>query len=274
MAGSSIQVSIIVPAYHEAANIPSLTERLFKALGPSEQKSTELIIVDDNSMDGSEENVKKLISKGYPIRIIVRKTERGLSSAVLRGFLEAKGDVLICMDADLQHPPESVPDMIKSIRDQDKSKIEFAIGTRYPSDSSVRIDENWAWYRKFISNGARMLSRPLSPLSDPMTGFFAIRKDIFRQHLASINPVGFKIALELFVKCNIKNHAEIPIQFGIRTAGSSKLTGKVMFHYLKHLRDLYYFRYPFTKFAFPIGILFLFWIFSWVSMKLLLLYYR
>lgn len=263
----AVETSIIVPAYKEAANIPPLVERVFKALGPGKQAKAELIIVDDNSGDGSEEAVQKLAKKGYPVRIIVRKTERGLSSAVIRGFLEAKGEVLICMDADLQHPPESVPDMIKSMQ-----KKQFSIGTRY-AGGKMQADENWAWYRRVISKGARLLARPLTPLSDPMTGFFSIRKDLFLEHLGQINPVGFKIALELFVKCNIQEHSEVPIAFGVRTAGSSKLSGKVMLYYVKHLRDLYYFRHPITKHAFPIAAILVLWFASWVFMRLMTLYY-
>jgi dolichol-phosphate mannosyltransferase len=105
---SSTQVSIIVPAYKEVGNVVPLTERIFRAIDDSAKKSkisrnnVELIIVDDNSCDGTEEKVQSLREKGYPIRIVVRKNEKGLSSAVLRGFQEAKGDYLLCMDADLQ----------------------------------------------------------------------------------------------------------------------------------------------------------------------------
>lgn len=101
-----IETSIIVPTYKECSNLEPLTERIFKALkSNSLDKSTEVIIMDDNSNDGSEETVNKLASKGYNVRIIVRKTERGLSSAVLAGFIAATATTnLICMDADLQHP--------------------------------------------------------------------------------------------------------------------------------------------------------------------------
>jgi dolichol-phosphate mannosyltransferase len=268
-----VQTSIIVPAYKEVDNLTPLVERVFKALdanGGKGKDTTEMIIVDDNSGDGSEEAVKKLAKDGYPVRIIVRKTERGLSSAVLRGFLEAKGDILICMDADLQHPPESVPDMIQEMaKPKGKDIPEFAIGTRYADGETMEV-ENWAWYRQIISKGARLLARPLTPLSDPMTGFFAIKRDVLLNYIDTINPVGFKIALELFVKCHVQHHAEIPIEFGMRLSGSSKLTGKVILYYLKHLRDLYYFRYPVTKYAFPIGVAMIFWAASWILMQILL----
>jgi dolichol-phosphate mannosyltransferase len=207
----------------------------------------------------------------------VRTKERGLSSAVLRGFNESRGEYLICMDADLQHPPESVPAILakmdtsiqlqpvgdealqprsKPKRQQlngddysDKKEIEFVIGTRYfqSSDPSVvSIDKDWPLYRRVISSGARMLARPLTPLSDPMTGFFGLRRDVFQRANRSgiINPIGFKIALELYVKCRVRLHAEIPIIFGVRVHGESKLSSKVIFGYLRHLRELYDFVFP------------------------------
>jgi dolichol-phosphate mannosyltransferase len=98
--------SIIVPAYKEKLNLRPLTTRIFTAFADSESpiapENVELIVVDDNSGDGSVEEVDSLYNEGYNIRIIVRTTERGLSSAVVRGFKEAKGDAMICMDADLQ----------------------------------------------------------------------------------------------------------------------------------------------------------------------------
>lgn len=121
---SECDVSIIVPTYKECANLRPLTERVFAALG--RDANAELIIVDDNSRDGSAEAVADL-QRTYPnVRIIVRTDERGLSSAVLRGFADANGRLLICMDADLQHPPESLPDMIGVLQNAD-----FVIGTRY-----------------------------------------------------------------------------------------------------------------------------------------------
>jgi dolichol-phosphate mannosyltransferase len=228
-------IAVVVPAYKEAQNITPLTERLFAAL-----KNCCLIIVDDNSCDGSKEIVDKL-SKKYPIEILVRTKERGLSSAVLHGFNYAAKkplvETLVCMDADLQHPPESLPDMIAAL-----SKEKFAIGTRYAGNNS--IDKNWPLYRRVISGTARLMARPLTPLSDPMTGFFAIEKNLYLKSAHLANPIGFKICLELYVKCNVKSHAEVPIVFGVRAAGESKLSGKVIINYVKHLIELYWHSMP------------------------------
>jgi len=236
-----IEFSIIVPTYREVANIKPLTTRLFAALkssGNNKVDKTELIIIDDNSNDGTEAQVQNLSSDGYPIQIFVRKTERGLSSAVLRGFQEAKGRYLLCMDADLQHPPEKVPEMLQLLQRPD---IEFVIGTRY-GGKEFSVDREWPLYRQIISKGARLIARPLTPLSDPMSGFFGIRRDVY-ERATNVSPLGFKIALELFTKARVKKHAEVPIIFGLRTAGESKLTGKVVVHYLRHLAQLYPFVY-------------------------------
>ena len=101
-----IQYSVVVPAFRENGNIRPLVTRIFAALkridSPVPAEQTEVIIVDDNSRDGSVETVQALQQEGYNVRIIVRTTERGLSSAVVRGFQEAAGDSMLCMDADLQ----------------------------------------------------------------------------------------------------------------------------------------------------------------------------
>jgi dolichol-phosphate mannosyltransferase len=126
--------------------------------------------------DVSEEVVNACRKNAYNCRIIVRTTERGLSSAVLRGFNEAASTskYLICMDADLQHPPEKVPELLQALIDG----APFVLGTRYAPGTSV--DASWPVYRRVISAGARALARPLTPLSDPMSGFFGMQAPLYR----------------------------------------------------------------------------------------------
>ncbi|KAJ3199578.1 dolichol-P-mannose synthesis, partial [Clydaea vesicula] len=231
--------SVIVPTYKECNNLKPLTERLFNSLQKYNlDKSTELIIVDDNSNDGSKELIDQL-SKYYNVKILVRTKERGLSSAVLHGFSNANAsEVLICMDADLQHPPEKVVELIKSLKEN-----EFVIGTRYAGGNS--IDKDWPVHRRVISSGARLLVVPLKPMKKQISGFFGIQKKILQKTgIKKINPIGFKICLEVYVKCNIKKHAEVPIVFGVRTEGESKLSSKVIVNYLKHLFELYTYQMP------------------------------
>ncbi|KAH9950767.1 nucleotide-diphospho-sugar transferase [Amylocystis lapponica] len=240
----STQYSVIVPAYKEATNLYPLVTRIFAALrrsdSPVPAPLVEVIVVDDNSRDGSVEAVHALQQEGYNVRIIVRTTERGLSSAVVRGFQEALGDNMLCMDADLQHPPEYVPQMLASL----SPASQFVLGTRYAKGHAGAVDKDWPLYRRVISNGARMLALPLTPASDPMTGFFGIRKESFMK-ARNLNASGFKIALDLLVKAHIPPHAiaEVPFAFGLRAAGESKLDSKVMLRYLEQLAELYWFKY-------------------------------
>ncbi|SCU83644.1 LADA_0C12684g1_1 [Lachancea dasiensis] len=249
----AIENSVIVPAYHEKLNIQPLTTRLFAALGTTGSKTTELIFVDDNSKDGSVEEVEALQKQGYNVKIIVRTDERGLSSAVLKGFRDAQGQYLVCMDADLQHPPESVPQLLDVLRNH-----AFVLGTRYAP--GVGIDKDWPLYRRVISSGARMMARPLTTASDPMSGFFGLQKKyLLETHAQDINAQGFKIALDLLVKLPLpKNEAigEVPFSFGVRTEGESKLSGKVIVQYLQQLQELYVYKFG----ANNLVLFFVFWL--------------
>lgn len=231
---SNIKHSIVVPTYRERDNIRPLVTRVFAAL--KDRTAAEIVLVDDNSQDGTDGVVDKLKSEGYNVVLIVRTDAKGLSSAVLRGFEEAKGHSLVVMDADLQHPPEAVQRLFDAL---DDPTTPFALGTRY--GPGVEMDKNWPIYRRIISWGARLLARPLTSASDPMTGFFGIRKELF-QRSAPLNPTGFKIALELLLKAPIppRGIAEVPFSFGTRSVGESKLSSKVMFRYVGQLYTLYW----------------------------------
>jgi len=234
---TDILATVVVPCYKEGGNVIPLVERVFASIDESKsftRKNTELLFVDDNSNDGTVEKVQSLASSGYPVRVIVRKIERGLSSAVLEGFNQAKGRYLLCMDGDLQHPPESVPLLLNVLHGDNK---EFVIGTRY--GAGVAIDKNWPLYRQVISKTARLMARPLTPLSDPMTGFFGITREAYERSEGRANKKGFKICMELYVKARIRSHGEVPFSFGVRTEGESKLSGKVIVHYLQQLKELY-----------------------------------
>ena len=243
----TVSFSIIVPAYKEQGNLEPLTKRVTAAMEKTgrDRSTFEIIIVEDNSRDGSEETVTALQGEGYPVAIIVRTKERGLSSAVLAGFAAAKSEFILCMDADLQHPPEYVPKMFEALA---QPGIEYTLGTRYAA--GVAIDKDWPLHRRVVSWGARILARPLTPLSDPMSGFFALKKGVLNRGLSQVSPIGYKIALELFVKCRVRNFNEVGFSFAARTIGESKLTGKVIVHYLKHLRTLYGFKFGFLFIVF------------------------
>jgi dolichol-phosphate mannosyltransferase len=186
--------------------------------------------MDDDSADGSVEVVE---NSGYDFaRIIVRKQNRGLSPAVIDGLRLAKNPVLVCMDCDLSHPTEKIPAMILALA----SGQQMVLGSRYVPGGSTGDD--WGLFRWLNSRVATLLARPLTNVKDPMSGFFAIRKSDF-EHARDLNPVGYKIALELIVKCGFENVGEIPIAFSNRVYGESKLTLKEQLKYIKHLRRLY-----------------------------------
>ena len=232
----SSMISVIVPTYKEAENIPSLAERIDRAMATM-NRPYELIIVDDDSGDGTDKCVRDLASAGFPVSLIGRKDERGLSSAVIRGFQEAKGRYLVCMDADLSHPPEAIPALVRSL---DEPGVDFALGSRYVPGGST--DEDWGIFRWLNSKVATWLAVPFTRVKDPMSGFFALKRDVF-QRAEDLNPIGYKIGLELIVKCRCGKTREIPIHFAKRQFGESKLSLVQQLNYIRHLRRLANFKY-------------------------------
>ncbi len=230
-------VSIIVPALNEADNIPLLIPQLAEALAAAEL-SYEVIIVDDASRDRTPDVCAEL-AKTYPIRLIVRQEPKyGLSGAVLHGIGESEGKTLVVMDADLQHPPQRVPALLAALNDG----ADFALGSRYVPGGST--DDQWTFFRKINSWAATFLARPFAGrVRDPMSGFFALRRSTF-DRAERLTPLGYKIALELMCKCRVKEVREVPIHFGLRTKGESKLNLKQQFRYLEHLSRLYDFTFP------------------------------
>lgn len=226
-------ISIIVPTYQERENIPHLIERIRK-LKDSQGLELELIFMDDNSRDGSVEAVAEA---GLDwVRLIEREGERGLSPAVIDGFRAAKNPILVCMDCDLSHPPEAIPQMVLAL----SSGQQFVIGSRYVPGGST--DDDWGFLRWLNSQVATLMARPLTRAKDPMSGFFAFRKADF-QRAQELNPVGYKIGLELIVKCDFRNVGEVAIHFTDRLYGESKLSFKEQLKYLQHVRRLYIHRF-------------------------------
>jgi len=224
-------LSIIVPTYKEVENIEMLVESITNVMKKHE-KQYEIIIVDDNSNDGSHAIVCDLKQAGHPVKIIIRKDERGLSSAVLRGFKEARGDLLACMDADLSHPPKALPDLIGALEDP---TIDFVIGSRYVKGAST--DGNWGLFRWINSKLATLMASPFTKVKDPMAGFFMLPKQVFKKK-RQLNPIGYKIGLELIVKCGCESIREIPISFVDRKYGQSKLNLREQWNYIRHIKRL------------------------------------
>ena len=233
-------VSVVVPTYQEVQNLRPLVMRINGAMRKA-KRSYEIIVVDDDSRDGTDRAVKELRELGHPIRLITRVGERGLSSAVIRGFSEANGEALVCLDADLSHPPEAIPMMLERFGE---TRVDFVIGSRYVPGGST--DEGWGPMRWINSKVATALARPLTSLKDPMSGFFSIPKTVYEK-AAPLNPIGYKIALELIVKCNCSNIREIPIHFAQRQFGESKLSLAERMNYLRHLSRLLGFKFKYGR---------------------------
>lgn len=236
------QLSVVVPTFQEADNLAVLVPRLSQVMA-SHGIDGEIIVVDDNSPDDTVDVIRKL-SESYPVRLIVRTNERGLSSAVIAGMRAAEGGVLLCMDADLSHPPEDVPRLYQAVIESNCSEKSprFAIGSRYVAGGST--ESGWGLGRWLNSKVATLLAWPLASVSDPMAGFFAMSRDDFWKASSSLDPIGYKIALELLVKTNTLRAVEIPIEFKNRLHGESKLSLREQLNYLRHLARLYRFRFP------------------------------
>ena len=226
-------ISIIVPTFREAENIPVLLEKIDDNM-KSSNLPYEIIIVDDDSQDGIVDKIDRL-KNNYNVKIVVRKKERGLSSATLTGFRAAAGDILVVMDADLSHPPEKIPELVRPILG---NCSQFVLGSRFVGGGSTPY---FNIYRKFNAFISKILARPLINVKDPMAGFFAFPKSILK-NIKNINPLGFKIALEIMVKCSPKHIVEIPIHFQERLYGESKLSLKEQLKYLIHLKRLYQYK--------------------------------
>lgn len=227
------RITVIVPTYKEAENLPLLIDRVAK-VRDAHNLDIDMLIMDDNSCDGSVELVRSRAEKW--VQIIVRTADRGLSAAVLDGLRRAQGDWLVCIDADLSHPPEALPEMLRRLVEG----ADFVIGSRYAPGGTTSDD--WGFLRWLNSRVATLLARPLTTSRDPMAGYFALARSTFESG-QDFNPIGYKIGLELIVKCGCQRVVEVPIHFGDRQFGESKLTLKQQLLYLQHLRRLYIFKY-------------------------------
>jgi len=226
-------IDVVVPTFREARNISLLIERL-DVLRRSHALRLHLTIVDDNSGDGTEETIQRL---NLPwVSLIVRTTDRGLSSAVLEGLRRTSGDTIIVMDADLSHPPEAIPRML----DELGKGSDFVVGSRYAEGGVT--DDNWGMFRWLNSRVATLLARPFTAIKDPMSGFFALQRVTYSKAVF-LNPIGYKIGLELLVKCQCTRIREVPIAFADRIHGVSKLSLREQLRYLQHIRRLFLYKY-------------------------------
>lgn len=227
-----MKLSVVVPTYREAENLPHLARALAAALG---ECGYEVIIADDDSQDGTDK-ICEALARDYPLRLLSRKQNPGLAAAVIDGIAAARGELVAVMDADLSHPADKIPEMTALL---ESGEADFVIGSRYIQSGSVAAD--WSRVRRLLSWVATLFVRPLVSVRDPMSGFFALKKSAMP---GGLSPVGYKIGLEILVKAGFTRLREVPIHFRDRRYGESKLTIREQVNYLRHLGRLYRFRYP------------------------------
>ena len=219
-------VSIVIPTYNEAENIERLVEGISK-LG----LDAEIVIVDDSSPDGTGEIAEELKKRYKNLQVLHRKTEKGLASAVVKGFKAAHSSVIGVMDADFSHPPKVIPEFLEPLQ---SGKADLAIGSRYVTGGGI---VGWNLLRKLTSRGAILLARPLTPIKDSVSGFFFLKREAIEG--LNLNPKGYKIGLEVIVKGRYKKAVEIPYIFVNRKEGKSKLSLTEYMNYIVHLLKLY-----------------------------------
>jgi dolichol-phosphate mannosyltransferase len=226
-------VTLVIPTFREADMIPHLAARL-SALRDTAPWDLEVLLMDDDSRDGSAERVAAL---GLPwFQLITRTTERGLSFAVLDGLARSRSEFLVVMDADLSHPPEKIPELLAAL----DGGADLAVGSRFVEGGTTADD--WGLFRWLNSRIATFLALPLTHLEDPMSGFFALRRTTFAAG-RDFDPIGYKVMLELIIKCRCRIVVEVPIHFGTRVHGHSKLTFPEQLRYVRHLRRLYTYKF-------------------------------
>lgn len=220
-------ISIIIPTYNEKGNLEPLIRRISGALNGRE---SEIIIVDDNSPDRTWELAQELAARdsGPMIRVIKRINERGLSSAIIRGFGSADGEIVGVMDADLSHPPEVIPKAISKMENSD-----MVIASRFIQEGTCGL----SLPRRMVSSAAALMARPLTRASDPMSGFFFVRRDFIRG--IRIRPRGFKALLGILSSPKPKRISEVPYSSLPRMSGRSKMSLKIMLDYVFQLACLY-----------------------------------
>ncbi len=229
-------LSLILPTFNEAENLPILLPKLEEALKGTPH---EVIIVDDDSPDRTWHVAQELSEKLSDVHVLRRIGRRGLSSAVVEGFLAAKGDVLAVMDADGQHDLSLLPKLFQAVQ----NGANIAIGSRYIEGGSVG---KWDEQRYLLSRIATGLAIRLCKVKvkDPMSGFFALDRKTFESTLPRLNPKGFKILLDFLVHVPKGTTAkEIPFTFGTRMHGESKLSRQVQIEFLEYLYDVTFGKY-------------------------------
>lgn len=227
----TLDLSIVVPTFNESANVPALLERLSALLG---EGGWEVVFVDDDSPDGTAALVRSLAREDPRVRCVQRIGRRGLSSACIEGMLATAAPFIAVMDADLQHDESVLPAMLARLR---AGEADVVVGTRYAGGGSTG---DWDVRRRGLSRLATRASRVVTraEVSDPMSGFFMLRREVLESSVRRLSAIGFKILLDILASApRGLRVAEVPYTFRSRTAGESKLDGMVVLEYAMLLAD-------------------------------------
>ncbi len=236
-----LKLVLVIPTLCEAGNIGRLLGQV-KTVLDAQLISYEILVVDDDSSDGTGDVVSAIAQTDPCVRLMVRKGERGLAGAVLDGWHHSDADVLGVIDADFQHPPELLPQLFAAIAEG----CDLAIGSRYTPGGELG---GWNPFRKLLSAAAVWATWPLQRrrvrAKDPMSGYFMVRRASVQQ--IDFQRTGFKLLLEILVRARLKSVKEIPFVFGSRYRGASKANFKVAWDYGKLLARLYRGKYGFSR---------------------------
>ena len=240
----SVLFSLVIPTYNEGRNIKRIIQQLSNLLDEFLPEAYELIVVDDNSPDGTWEIAAALIPEYPQLRVMRREKERGLASAVIRGWHASRGQGLGVIDGDLQHPPELLSQLWKEI----ERGADLAIASRHVDGGGV---SEWSFLRRFLSRGAQLLGLVICPevvgrVSDPMTGYFLVRRACIAGQIMS--PLGYKILIEVLGRGKVRWIAEAGYVFQERQHGESKVTWKQYVEYIQHLLRLRFSLWPIGRF--------------------------
>jgi dolichol-phosphate mannosyltransferase len=220
------KLALVLPTLHEAGNIQAVLQRVRSSLDPL-GILYEVIVVDDDSQDGTAEMVHAISQSDPRVRLLVRHAARGLGGAVVYGWQRSDAEIVGVIDADLQHPPELLPQLWKAM----EAGADVALASRYAAPGGL---SGWNPVRRGLSRLAIWLTQPLQKpeirVHDPMTGFFLVRQACIRD--LALETQGFKILLEILVRGAVRSATEIPFSFGQRKAGSSKAGIKEGLDYL------------------------------------------
>jgi dolichol-phosphate mannosyltransferase len=240
----SVELAIVLPTYNERANIGSMVERLAAALPGI---TWEAIFVDDNSPDGTADEARALSQRDPRVRVIQRIGRRGLASAAIEGMLSTAAPIVAVMDADHQHDPALLPDMLAAVT---SGSYDVAVASRFAEGAST---EAWGRPDRVKASGvANTIARRLTgvELSDPMSGYFMLRAATLRADAHRLSGVGFKILLDILATVETTLRVkEFPLHFAARAAGESKLDRTVVFEFLVGLYDRWLGRFIPTRFA-------------------------